>query len=184
MRNIRSKYFPRRFVSSLAIAVLALTATVPALAGDNDSQKRDIITTAREAGQFTTLIAALDAAGLSYTLSNGGPYTVFAPTDAAFAELPPGTVEYLLQPENRDVLIAVLKHHVVNGWADAREVRSMSSAKTLHGEKMRIRSGGNNVMLDNAYITSANIKASNGIIHVVDKVIVPNKVTACGSGPF
>jgi uncharacterized surface protein with fasciclin (FAS1) repeats len=133
----------------------------------------DIVDTAVAAGDFETLAAALTAAGLVDTLKGEGPFTVFAPTDAAFAKLPAGTVESLLQPENLDQLTAILTYHVVPGAVKAEQVVTMTEATSVNGQAIDISMSGSNVMVDNATVTAADIIASNGVIHVIDSVILP-----------
>jgi uncharacterized surface protein with fasciclin (FAS1) repeats len=159
-------------MKSFAIGVLVVALAVPAFAGDY-GKKKDIVDTAVGAGQFNTLAAALNAAGLVETLKGSGPFTVFAPTDAAFAKLPAGTVESLLKPENRDKLIAVLTYHVVAGKVTAAQVTKLNSAKTVNGQSVRIAVQGGNVKVNDATVVSADVMASNGVIHVIDTVILP-----------
>ncbi|MEL7450893.1 MAG: fasciclin domain-containing protein [Pseudomonadota bacterium] len=135
--------------------------------------KKDIVDTAVAAGSFNTLAAALKAAGLVDTLKGDGPFTVFAPTDAAFAKLPEGTVEMLLKPENKDKLIAVLTYHVVPGAVDAAAVTKLNSAKTVNGKAVNISTDSGSVKINDATVVKADIGTSNGIIHVVDTVILP-----------
>jgi transforming growth factor-beta-induced protein len=135
--------------------------------------KADIVDTAVAAGQFKTLAAALQAAGLVETLKSDGPFTVFAPTDEAFAKLPAGTVEDLLKPENKDKLIAVLTYHVVPGKVMAKDVVTLSSAKTVNGKALSIKSADGKVMINTATVAKADITASNGVIHVIDTVLLP-----------
>jgi uncharacterized surface protein with fasciclin (FAS1) repeats len=137
------------------------------------SADMDIVDTAVSAGNFQTLATALQAAGLVDTLKGEGPFTVFAPTDAAFAKLPAGTVESLLQPENRDQLIAILTYHVVPGAVTAEQVVGLDQAGTVNGQNVTISAGEGGVMVDQAHVTATDIMASNGIIHVIDSVILP-----------
>jgi len=132
----------------------------------------DIVDTAI-AGHFTTLVAAVKAAGLVDTLKGPGPFTVFAPTDEAFAKLPPGTLESLLKPENKAKLQKILTYHVVAGKVLASEVMKLSSAKTVEGESVIISVKNGGVMVDNAHVTKTDILASNGVIHVIDTVMLP-----------
>ena len=132
----------------------------------------DIVDTA-VAGGFTTLVAAVKAAGLVDTLKGAGPFTVFAPTDAAFAKLPAGTVESLLKPENKAKLQAILTYHVVSGKVMAKDVMKMESAKTVEGENLSIKTANGGVMVNNAHVTKADIATSNGVIHVIDTVLLP-----------
>jgi uncharacterized surface protein with fasciclin (FAS1) repeats len=133
----------------------------------------DIVDTAVAAGSFKTLVAAVEAADLVATLKGDGPFTVFAPTDEAFAKLPAGTVEDLLKPENKAKLQALLKYHVVAGKVDAAQVMSMTEAETVQGGKLTIRAGDGGVKVDEANVIKADIECSNGIIHVIDAVVLP-----------
>ena len=165
---------------ALAVA-LALGLTAPlAFAGQPDAgtakatqAKGDIVDTAVAAGQFNTLAAALKAAGLIDTLKGKGPFTVFAPTDEAFAALPAGTVDNLLKPENKDKLIAILTYHVVPGRYPAARVAKMQEATTVNGDNVDIREAGGAVMVDAANVVKADVTATNGVIHVIDKVLMP-----------
>ena len=152
---------------------LATLALVSALALPGRASDKDIVDTAVAAGSFKTLAAALQAAGLVETLKGDGPFTVFAPTDAAFAKLPAGTVETLLKPENRDKLKAILTYHVVPGKVTAAEVTKLKAAKTVQGSEVKIAVSGGKVMVDNANVVKTDIAASNGVIHVIDTVIMP-----------
>ena len=153
-------------------AVFALSAV--AFAGHHgDMKKKDIVDTAVGAGQFETLAAALQAAGLVETLKGDGPFTVFAPTDEAFAKLPEGTVESLLKPENKDKLIAVLTYHVVPGKVYAADVVKLDSATTVEGSDVTIAANSMGVKIDDANVIKTDIKTSNGVIHVIDSVILP-----------
>ena len=127
------------------------------------------------AGQFKTLAAALGAADLVDTLKGSGPFTVFAPTDEAFAKLPAGTVENLLKPENKDQLVAILTYHVVPGKVMAADVIKLKEAKTVNGKMLDIETKGDAVMVNDAKVTATDIGASNGVIHVIDTVILPPK---------
>ncbi len=134
---------------------------------------KNIVDTAVAAGNFKTLAAALGAAGLVDTVSGAGPFTVFAPTDAAFAKLPAGTVENLLKPGNKDQLTAILTYHVVSGKVMAADVVKLSEAKTVNGKMLKVKVNSGNVMIDDAKVTSTDIAASNGVIHVIDSVMIP-----------
>ena len=134
---------------------------------------KDIVDTAVAAGSFKTLAAALTAAGLVDTLRGEGPFTVFAPTDDAFAKLPAGTVESLLLPENKEKLIAVLTYHVVAGKVLASDVVKLKSAKTVNGKDVTIKVSDKGVMVDGAKVLKTDIETSNGVIHVIDSVILP-----------
>jgi uncharacterized surface protein with fasciclin (FAS1) repeats len=137
------------------------------------SQSKDIVDTAVSNGSFKTLAAALKAAGLVETLKGSGPFTVFAPTDAAFAKLPAGTVETLLKPENKDRLRRVLTYHVVSGKVGSTEVTKLTSAKAVSGDAIAIAVKDGKVMVNNATVVTADVAASNGVIHVIDTVILP-----------
>ena len=137
-----------------------------------DTQK-NIVDTAVAAGQFKTLAAALGAAGLVDTVKGAGPFTVFAPTDAAFAKLPAGTVENLLKPENKAQLTAILTYHVVPGKVMAADVVKLKEAKTVNGKMLKVQVNGSSVMINDANVTAADIQASNGVIHVIDTVVLP-----------
>jgi uncharacterized surface protein with fasciclin (FAS1) repeats len=137
--------------------------------------EKDIVDTAVAAGQFKTLASAIQAAGLVDTLKGDGPFTVFAPTDEAFAKLPAGTVENLLKPENKDQLVAILTYHVVPGKVEAAEVVTMDEAKTVNGKMVDIKVKGDTAMVNDAKVTKTDIAASNGVIHVIDTVIMPPK---------
>jgi len=158
----------KTFIYGAAVAAMALSAGTVARA-----QGKDIVDTAVAAGQFKTLAAALQAAGLVDTLKGAGPFTVFAPTDEAFAKLPKGTVEDLLKPENKAKLTAILTYHVVPGKVMASDVVKVKEAKTVQGGSVKVSTMGNTVMIDNAHVLKADIVASNGVIHVIDTVILP-----------
>ncbi|WP_367576130.1 fasciclin domain-containing protein [Pelagibius sp. 7325] len=147
-------------------APLALSATL--------AKAADIVDTAVSAGQFETLVAAVKAAGLVDTLKGDGPFTVFAPTDAAFAKLPAGTVEDLLKPENKDRLVAILTYHVVPGKVMSSDIAGkMTEATTVEGDALTIDAMKDGVTVDDAKVIQADIEASNGVIHVIDTVVLP-----------
>ena len=159
----------------LALACLMFAAT-PATAGHHESYEKpqqDIVDTAVSAGSFNTLAAALEAAGLVDTLKGEGPFTVFAPTDAAFAKLPDGTLEALLLPENKDQLIAILTYHVVPGKVISTDVVKLSSAETVNGASISIVTAETGVQVNQASVVAVDVMASNGVIHVIDEVILP-----------
>jgi len=135
--------------------------------------EKDIVDTAVEAGSFKTLAAALKAADLIETLKGKGPFTVFAPTDEAFAKLPEGTVETLLKPENKAKLAAILTYHVVAGKVEAKDAVKLKSAKTVNGASFKISASDAGVMVDKAKVVKTDIQCSNGVIHVIDSVIMP-----------
>jgi len=161
----------KNFSLSLVL-VSALVAAGNALAGNYDD-KKDIVDTAVAAGTFQTLAAALTAGDLIATLKSEGPFTVFAPTDEAFAKLPAGTVESLLKPENKDQLVSILTYHVVAGKVMAADVVKLDSATTVNGKNVSIRVEDGNVFVNEAKVISADIAASNGVIHVIDTVLIP-----------
>jgi uncharacterized surface protein with fasciclin (FAS1) repeats len=154
-------------------AVAATVIGIAAASGGAYAASKDIVDTAVGAGQFKTLTAALTAAGLVDTLKRSGPFTVFAPTDAAFAALPAGTVETLLKPENKAKLTAILTYHVVAGKVTAADVVKLTEAKTVNGATVAVKVQGSNVMINNAKVATADIDASNGVIHVIDTVLMP-----------
>ncbi|MGE0866446.1 MAG: fasciclin domain-containing protein [Vicinamibacterales bacterium] len=160
--------FAKKLMAGAAAAALVLSmgSTVRA-------QDKDIVDTAVGAGQFKTLAAALQAAGLVTTLKGKGPFTVFAPTDAAFAKLPAGTVESLLKPENKARLTAILTYHVVPGKVMAADVVKVTSAKTVQGGAVAVKATGGKVTIDAANVVTTDIGASNGVIHVIDTVLMP-----------
>ena len=156
-----------------AVLMMALL-TVAAYAGGSYKKKQDIVDTAVAAGSFTTLVAAVKAAGLVDTLKSDGPFTVFAPTDEAFAKLPAGTVESLLLPENKAQLAAILTYHVVSGKVKAKDVVKLTSATTVQGSDVSIMVKDGGVVLNgNSNVVSTDIGTSNGVIHVIDTVILP-----------
>ena len=150
-----------------AIAGMAFGATL-AQAG-----KQDLVDTAVANGQFKTLAAALNAAGLVNTLKGPGPFTVFAPTDDAFAKLPPGTLDDLLRPENKGKLTAILTYHVVPGAVTSRQVTNLKEAKTVNGSMLQVSTRDGKVMINNADVVKPDIETSNGVIHVIDAVLLP-----------
>lgn len=156
------------FRTTLLAAAAAAALSTAAFAG----AKKDIVDTAVGAGSFETLVAAVQAAGLVDTLKGEGPFTVFAPTDEAFAALPAGTVENLLKPENKDMLTAILTYHVVPGKVMSTDLQDDMEAATVQGEAVTIDLD-NGVMVEGASVVSADIETSNGVIHVIDKVILP-----------
>ena len=158
----------KRLLSLTSAFAVALTIAAPAQAAE-----KDIVTTAVEAGNFKTLAKLLTDAGLVDTLKGAGPFTVFAPTDEAFAKLPKGTVEDLLKPENKAKLTSILTYHVVPGKVMAADVVKLTEARTVQGGMVKVSTMGGNVMVDNAHVVQTDIAASNGIIHVIDTVIMP-----------
>ena len=154
-----------------AFAIALVFLAVPA--AQAGGAKKDIVDTAVEAGSFSTLVAAVQAAGLVETLKGDGPFTVFAPTDDAFAKLPDGTVENLLKPENKDQLVSILTYHVVPGKVMSSDIAGKQlEAETVEGSKLSIDAT-DGVKVDNATVVSADVEASNGVIHVIDTVVLP-----------
>jgi len=168
--------FSKTLTSAAAALALITTASVaPAqMANDHDMPAKDIVEVAAEAGTFKTLLAAAQAADLVDALKGEGPLTVFAPTDEAFAKLPEGTVETLLKPENKAKLQAVLLYHVVEGKVTSDEVVNLEYAKTLQGQKVKITVKMDKVYINDAQVIAADVEASNGVIHVIDAVILPS----------
>ena len=154
-------------------ALIAVAATPLAAQSYSMGPKPDIVETAIEAGSFQTLVAAVKAAGLVEVLQGDGPFTVFAPTDEAFAKLPEGTVEELLKPENKEKLVAILTYHVVSGKVMAKDVAGIKSAETVQGQSLKVSIKDGTPMVDNAKIVATDIEASNGVIHVIDAVVLP-----------
>lgn len=160
----------KRFLPAIALLVTAIcsscaqTTSTPA--------NKDIVAVASGAGNFTTLVTAIKAAGLVETLQGPGPFTVFAPTDAAFAKLPPGTLDDLLKPANKAKLAGILTFHVVPGKVMAADVKTMM-AKTANGQELDIKATDGAVTVNNAKVTKTDIAASNGVIHVIDSVLMP-----------
>jgi uncharacterized surface protein with fasciclin (FAS1) repeats len=154
------------------LAIVALLLPAALRAADEAAKPGDIVAVASGAGNFKTLVAAVKAAGLVETLQGKGPFTVFAPTDEAFAKLPPGTVEDLLKPENKEKLVAILTYHVVPGKVMAAEVKTMM-AKTVNGKELNIKVDDGKVTVNDANVIKTDIAASNGVIHVIDAVILP-----------
>jgi uncharacterized surface protein with fasciclin (FAS1) repeats len=169
---IRKRTFSISSITALAAALLLLVTDV--YAGNYGKKQSDIVDTAVNAGTFNTLAAALEAGDLVGTLKSDGPYTVFAPNDAAFAKLPEGTLEMLLLPENKDKLVAILTYHVVPGKVTAAEVVTMQTAPTANGEDLAIRVDDETVFVNDSRVVATDIGASNGIIHVIDTVLLPN----------
>jgi uncharacterized surface protein with fasciclin (FAS1) repeats len=161
--------FKNAAIGTLALAA-ALTTAHPATL---EAQSKDIVATAVAAGSFTTLAKALEAAGLVGTLKGAGPFTVFAPTDQAFANLPDGTLESLLKPENKQKLQRILTYHVVAGKVMASDVVKLQQAKTVSGDSITVSTNQSGVRVDGARVTATDIAASNGVIHVIDAVILP-----------
>ncbi|MGY8771420.1 MAG: fasciclin domain-containing protein [Pirellulales bacterium] len=165
--------YRRMFLSVVAIAAIGIFQGTESTVKAAEKNEKDIVSTAVAAGSFKTLAAALKAADLIETLQSKGPFTVFAPTDEAFAKLPAGTVESLLKPENKKKLIAVLTYHVVAGKVTAAEVVKLDAATTVNGKKVKIKVKGDKVHVNGATVVATDIGASNGIIHVIDSVLLP-----------
>ena len=173
----------QRTFLALTLATAIVITVNPSFAGKDhgtakeasakQAKQADIVDTAVAAGSFETLVAAVKAAGLVETLKGEGPFTVFAPTDEAFAKLPEGTVEELLKEENRDKLTAILTYHVVPGRVMAKDVVKVESATTVQGSDVAISVTEKGVMIDEATVVKTDIETSNGVIHVIDRVILP-----------
>jgi transforming growth factor-beta-induced protein len=160
-------------LGAILLPVILGAVTFSASPAKDAVAKSDIVDTAVAAGSFKTLVAAVQAAGLVDTLKGAGPFTVFAPTDEAFAKLPAGTVEDLLKPENKSKLAAILTYHVVSGKVMAKDAMKLHSAKTVNGQELTIKTEGGTVMIDGAKVVKANIVCTNGVIHVIDSVVLP-----------
>lgn len=156
----------------VAVAAMAMMTTFAATAHAANASK-DIVDTAVGAGKFNTLVAAVKAAGLVDTLKGKGPFTVFAPTDDAFAKLPKGTIENLLKPENKEKLVAILTYHVVPGKIMSKDIAGKKAeVKTVQGGKLSVDAT-SGVKVDNAKVTAADVATSNGVIHIIDTVVMP-----------
>ena len=164
----------KKIASVLTFVLASLTLSTAAHA-DHHGMKKDIVDVAAANGSFSTLVAAVKAAGLVDTLKGDGPFTVFAPTDEAFAKLPAGTVENLLKSENKDKLTAILTYHVVSGKVMAADVVKLDSAATVQGQSVNVTTNDGSVMINNANVVMADVKASNGVIHVIDTVLLPKE---------
>ncbi|MEO1615616.1 MAG: fasciclin domain-containing protein [Planctomycetota bacterium] len=162
----------RKFIAVALAVVLTGSFTAPAFAGCGTCDKT-VVENAVGAKKFNTLVAAVKAAGLVEALSGEGPFTILAPTDEAFAALPEGTVASLLKPENKDKLVAILKYHVIPAKAMAKDVMGLKEAKTLQGTMVKIKVVDGTVMINDAKVVKTDINSSNGVIHVIDKVILP-----------
>jgi len=159
-------------VLTLGLLAVSLSACDSDSNADDEGPELDIVATAIDGG-FNTLVAAVQAADLVSTLQGEGPFTVFAPTDAAFAKLPAGTVETLLLPENKDQLVAILTYHVVAGRVTANQVVNLNTADTVQGAAVQVSVDGSTVRINDAIVTTTDIEATNGIIHVIDTVLLP-----------
>ena len=164
----------RKLLVAAALTLAAACTTSAETPAPAAAQQADIVDTAVAAGQFTTLVAAVQAAGLVDTLKGPGPFTVFAPTDAAFAALPAGTVEDLLKPENRDKLVAILTYHVVAGEVMSGDLAGKRvDAATVQGGTLAVDATGGGVTVNGANVIAADVDATNGVIHVIDTVLIP-----------
>ena len=162
----------KQFVVGMVAASMFCIGAVQMSAGSG--QSKDIVDTAVSAGSFTTLAKALAAADLVSTLKGSGPFTVFAPTDEAFAKLPAGTLENLLKPENKAQLRRILTYHVVSGKVLAADVVKLKSAKTVSGDVVSVSVTGSGVMVNRSQVVKTDVGASNGVIHVIDTVLIPS----------
>ena len=160
-------------IKLLVLAAIAVSFSVKDVQAGCGTCDKTIVENAVKIEGFKTLVAAVKAGGLVDTLSGKGPFTVFAPTDDAFAKLPEGTLEDLLKPENKDKLVAILKYHVVPGAVMAKDVVSLKKAKTVQGQNIRIKVTDGKVKVNNANVVKTDVKSSNGVIHVIDTVILP-----------
>jgi uncharacterized surface protein with fasciclin (FAS1) repeats len=167
--KFESKIASLMLVGAMAMGVAIMS--VDSVGATDHHEKKDIVDTAVAAGSFKTLATALETAGLIETLKGKGPFTVFAPTDEAFAKLPAGTVESLLK--DKEKLTKILLYHVVSGKVMAKDVVTLKSAKTVQGSSVKINVSGGKVMVDNANVVKTDVVAANGVIHVIDTVIIP-----------
>ncbi|QDG39754.1 fasciclin domain-containing protein [Alteromonas mediterranea] len=165
----------KRLVSAFIFVVVSTAA----FAGHHkEAGHKDIVETAASNEMFSTLVTAVKSADLVNTLKGDGPFTVFAPTDDAFAALPEGTLEMLLKPENKQTLVSILTYHVVSGKVTAKDVSTLSEASTVEGSKVMISTDMNKVMINDANVIKADVMSSNGVIHVIDTVLLPSDVKA------
>ena len=169
-KSLRSIVIAASMLGAFTSSVMAKDVMV---GGAAMSDEKTIAENAPNAKNLTTLVAAVKAAGLVETLNGAGPFTVFAPTDEAFAKLPEGTVETLLKPENKEKLVAILTYHVVAGKVEAKDAVKLKSAKTVNGASFKISASDEGVMVDKAKVVKTDIQCSNGVIHVIDAVILP-----------
>ncbi|MFH4468262.1 fasciclin domain-containing protein [Vibrio diabolicus] len=163
----------KRILVITATLMATLSFMLPVKAHEHGMMKADIVDVATENGSFNTLVAAVKAADLADTLKGEGPFTVFAPTDDAFAKLPDGTIDMLLMPENKDKLVSILTYHVVPGKVMAADVVKLDKATTVQGQDVMIKTMGDKVMVNDANVMATDVKAKNGVIHVIDTVIMP-----------
>lgn len=163
----------KRFLVLAAVMVFVPAMASAQTAAKASMGKMDIVDTAVSTGMFNTLVAAVKAGGLADMLKGSGPFTVFAPTDEAFAKLPAGTVENLLKPENRDTLVKILSYHVVPGNVMASEVVKMPRVKTAQGQELMVKTKDGKVRINKSTVIKADVAASNGTIHVIDAVLMP-----------
>ncbi|HHF2880755.1 TPA: fasciclin domain-containing protein [Vibrio diabolicus] len=163
----------KRILVITATLMATLSFMLPVKAHEHSMMKADIVDVATENGSFNTLVAAVKAADLVDTLKGEGPFTVFAPTDDAFAKLPDGTIDMLLMPENKDKLVSILTYHVVPGKVMAADVVKLDKATTVQGQDVMIKTMGDKVMVNGANVMATDVKAKNGVIHVIDTVIMP-----------
>ena len=164
------KNFMKSNIALMALIIL-VTSGILVAGGNKNSEKKDIVTTAVKAGNFTTLAAALEAADLVSALKGEGPFTVFAPTDEAFAKLPEGTVEALLK--DKEALKSVLLYHVVSGNFTSDKVVKLNNVETLSGKELKINVKDGKVMINESMVTAADVNTSNGVIHIIDTVLLP-----------
>lgn len=162
-----------RSAATVCLMFVFAVGAVAKIGACHEGGSHDIVDTAVQSGQFKTFAAALNAAGLVETLKGNGPFTVFAPTDEAFAKLPEGTVEDLLKPENKEQLVAILTYHVVAGQVLAKDVVTLDSATTVQGTDVAIVADSKGVKINVARVTATDVMASNGVIHVIDQVLLP-----------
>lgn len=170
----------KRILVTTTVLFATFSFLMPAQAHEHGMMKEDIVDVAVANGSFNTLVAAVKAAGLVDTLKGEGPFTVFAPTDEAFAKLPDGTVDMLLMPDNKDKLVAILTYHMVPGKVMAADVVKMDKATTVQGQDVMIKTMGDKVMINNATVIATDVKAKNGVIHVIDESSCRNRINKEG----
>ncbi len=172
--SIARRHSIRSILSAVAVAIGTIAVAAPSARAQHGARTGQTIPqVAKNAGAFATLLAAVDAAGLTETLLGRGPYTLFAPTDDAFRKLPNGTVDELLKPQNREKLRTILTYHVIAGRVTAAQARDARSAQTVAGQNVRITQDGDQLRINDATVKIADVPASNGIIHVIDRVLIP-----------
>lgn len=174
--GLHAQIIERRYEKMSFLRITAVLVALALLTGSAPARAANIVDVAASNPDFSTLVAAVKAAGLVDTLANGGPFTVFAPTNKAFQKLPKGTVESLLKPENKDKLVAVLTYHVVPGTVKAADVAALENGtkvETVNGADVVVKQAGKNIFLNKSKVIATDVLADNGVIHVIDTVLIP-----------